>query len=100
MHISLSFTVQLSCYVERGFAPVSRYTYLSFFYCTMSLLWLVGFYTCFPLYILVFILLCNELDMVSGILHLFPVMHISLYFTVQLSCYVERDFTPVSRYAY
>ena len=60
----------------------------------------MGFYTCFPLYILVFLLLYNKLVTVSGILHLFPVIHISLYFTVQLSCYVERDFTPVSRYAY
>ena len=38
--------------------------------------------------------------MVSGILHLFSVIHISLSFTVQLTGYVERDFAPVFCYAY
>ena len=54
----------------------------------------------FPIIHISIFLLYNNLDMLRGILHLFPVMHISIYFTVQLSCYVERDFTPVSRYTY
>ena len=59
-----------------------------------------GVYTCFPLYILVFLLLYNKLAMVSGILHLFPVIYISISFTVQLACYGEWDFTLISCYIY